>query len=172
MHSIVFLDVDGVLTHIHYENPKTRHINPSKVKLLKELCDCTNAKIVITSSWRGSEQHTPACYYVLRHILSNAGIQVIADAPYIPAKDIHIANQSTPRTLDQFANYHMQHGTGRAAEVQAYLNTHPTKAFVILDDEDFNWADYQLDTHWIQPSWYGDALTKAHVKQAISILKQ
>lgn len=56
--NIVFLDVDGVLTYSNYKNNETANIDIEKVRLLKEICDKSNAKVVISSSWRGSESHT------------------------------------------------------------------------------------------------------------------
>lgn len=45
---IVFLDFDGVITTV-----KSRwHFDPEKMALLGEILDATDAKIVITSSWR------------------------------------------------------------------------------------------------------------------------
>lgn len=65
---IVFLDVDGILTYMSYENKETCHIDPEKVSLLKKLCDGANASVVIVSSWRGGKDWTPKMYFVLREI--------------------------------------------------------------------------------------------------------
>ena len=50
---IIFLDVDGVLNCRDYINDATNDIDPSKVQMIADLCNKTNAKVVITSSWRG-----------------------------------------------------------------------------------------------------------------------
>ena len=81
--NIVFLDVDGELTYSDYENYETANIDVNKVKLLREICDKSNAKVVISSSWRGSENHTPKIYYILREILKNNGICVVGDTPHL-----------------------------------------------------------------------------------------
>lgn len=73
---IIFLDVDGELTYSNYRNEETADIDIEKVKLLKEICDKTNAKVVISSSWIGTEDYTPKIYYVLREILSKNHIIV------------------------------------------------------------------------------------------------
>lgn len=52
---IIFLDVDGVLNCRDYINDETNDIDPLKVQMIADLCDKTNAKVVITSSWRGSD---------------------------------------------------------------------------------------------------------------------
>ena len=59
--------------------------NVEKVKLLKEICDKSNAKVVISSSLRGSENCIPKIYYILRDILKNNGIEVIGNTPHLNA---------------------------------------------------------------------------------------
>ena len=45
--------------------------------------------------------------------------------------------------------------------------------FVILDDEDWNWSDYGFDTHWFQPTWFGNGgLKREHKDKAIDILSK
>ena len=56
-------EVHGVLNYMSYRNKSTANIDPSKVEILAYICAQTNAKIVITSSWRGSETYTPRIYY-------------------------------------------------------------------------------------------------------------
>ena len=44
---VIFLDVDGVIRHDLYKGTEEDHgIDPKKLKLLKEIIDNTNAKIV------------------------------------------------------------------------------------------------------------------------------
>ena len=47
---VIFLDVDGELTYMNYKNPSTANIDAEKVKLLRQICDATGAKVVISSS--------------------------------------------------------------------------------------------------------------------------
>lgn len=89
---IIFLDVDGELTYSNYQNRETANIDIEKVKLVKEICDKTGAKVVISSSWRGYEDYTPKIYYVLIEILSKNGIKVLGDTPYLKTEiigDVH-----------------------------------------------------------------------------------
>ena len=44
---VIFLDFDGVITI-----PPKWHLNANKIKLIKKLVEETNAKIVVSSSWR------------------------------------------------------------------------------------------------------------------------
>lgn len=49
---VIFLDIDGELTYTGYRNEKTHNIDPKKVALLKEIVETTDAKIVLSSSWK------------------------------------------------------------------------------------------------------------------------
>lgn len=155
---IIFLDVDGELTYKNYHNKKTANIDIEKVKLLKEICDKTGAKVVISSSWRGSEDYTPKRYHVLIEILLKNGVEVLGDTPYLRTEII---------------GDKCKYGTGRAAEIQKWINEHEVESFVILDDEDWQWSDYGYENNWIQPTWFGDGgLKREHVDMAINILNK
>ena len=171
--NIVFLDVDGELTYSNYRNKETADIDIEKVKLLKEICDKGKAKVVISSSWRGSETYTPRIYHILIDILKSNGIEVLGDAPYIEVEFEGDTSQFiTATTLENLPYLKTKHGTGRAAEIQKWINEHDIDNFVILDDEDWDWSDYGFDTHWVQPTWFGDGgLKQEHVDKAIKILK-
>ena len=170
--NIIFLDVDGELTYSDYENEETANIDIEKVKYLKEICDKTDAKVVISSSWRGSDSYTPRIYYVLIDILTSNGIEVLGDTPHLPTEfegNVHYSISST--TLEELHHLKIKYGTGRAAEIKKWIDEHDVDNFVILDDEDFDWSDYGYDTHWIQPTWFGDGgLKREHVDMAIEIL--
>lgn len=171
--NIVFLDVDGELTYSGYKNKETENIDIEKVRLLKEICDKGNAKVVISSSWRGSETYTPRIYYVLLDILNSNGIEVLDKTPYINEKfNDDISEMIAITTLEDLPNLKMKHGTGRAAEIQKWIDEHGVDNFVILDDEDWDWSDYGYDTRWVQPTWFGDGgLKREHVDRAIEILR-
>lgn len=171
--NIIFLDVDGPLAYSEYENNKTANIDPEKVKLLKEICDKGNAFVVISSSWKQKDKYNkrPRIYYTLTNILQQFGITVLGDTPDIPAeyegdapKIINLAD------IEKLPKH--KYGTGRAAEVNKYIIDNKVDNFVILDDEDYDWSDYSYETHWVQPSWFGNGgLKPEHVEQAIKILK-
>lgn len=166
---IVFLDVDGILTYMSYQHKETFDIDPNKVALLKQISDGAGASVVIISSWRGDKDWTPKMYFVLREMLHESGIPVLGDAPYIPPR--LMGPEKDTVTLEELEQCHLVFGTGRAAEVQAYLREHPTDSFVILDDEDHDWAAYGYKKHWVRPSWFGEALTEEDVKKALEILQ-
>lgn len=169
--NVIFLDVDGELTYSDYENENTANIDIEKVLLLKEICDKTNSKVVISSSWRGSENYTPKIYYILIDILTQNNIEVIGDTPYIKSEYDNIQNTKKVYSVDDLLSLKLKYGTGRAAEIQKYINEHNVNNFVILDDEDWNWSEYGFDKHWIQPTWFGNGgLKSEHVIQAINIM--
>lgn len=172
--NIIFLDVDGELTYSYYDNEETANIDIEKVKLLKEICDKTNAKVVISSSWRGSETYTPRIYHTLIDILTSNGIEVLGDTPYIEAEfEGDISQILAETTLENLPYLKTKHGTGRAAEIQKWISWHDVDNFVILDDEDWDWSDYGYDKHWVQPTWFGDGgLKREHVDRAIKILSR
>lgn len=168
---IIFLDVDGELTYSNYKNEDTANIDIKKVKLLKEICDKTDAKVVISSSWRGSEDYTPKIYHVLREILSKNNIEVLGDTPYLKAEII--GDDSEIITLKENLDIKCKYGTGRAAEIQKWINEHEVESFVILDDEDWQWSEYGYENNWIQPTWFGEGgLKREHVDMAINILNK
>ena len=168
--NIVFLDVDGVLAYNKYRNKETADIDVKKVKMLKDICDKGSANVVIISSWRDA----PKMYQILTNILSFNGINVLDDAPNIECEyegDTSYGIAMT--TIEDLPHLKLKFGTGRAAEVQKWIEEHSTDNFVILDDEDWDWADYGYDEHWIQPVWFGDGgLQKEHIVKAIEILRK
>lgn len=171
--NVIFLDVDGVLTYSDYDNEETADIDIEKVKLLKEICDETNAKIVISSSWRGSGTHTPQIYYTLLNILASNGIDVLGNTSHIKSEFEEDPPDLISLTALQDPSYlKIKYGTGRAAEIRQWLNEHEVDNFVILDDGNYNWAAYDYATHWVQPTWFGNGgLKREHVDRAIKILE-
>lgn len=171
--NIIFLDVDGELTYSNYSNDETENIDIEKVKLLKEICDKSNAKVVISSSWRGSDTYTPKIYYTLIDILTSNDIEVLGDTPHIQTEfENEVPESIAITTLEDLPYLKVKHGTGRAAEIQKWISEHDVSNFVILDDEDYDWSDYGYDKHWIQPTWFGDGgLKREHVNKAIEILR-
>lgn len=90
INNIIFLDIDGVLNSDKYFdsisnkeciNPVDRlmlDIDVSKVKILLEVINKTNAKIVITSSWRRMK-----LYPYIKERLISMGLPVVGETPFI-----------------------------------------------------------------------------------------
>lgn len=169
---VIFLDVDGELTYSDYHNKETSDIDIEKVKLLKKICDRTDAKVVISSSWRGIPGHVPYIYSILLKILSDNDVPVIGEIPYIKLefeKEDPFESKN-PVPLSHILRAKVKHGTGRAAEIQQWIKENKPEQFVILDDEDHDWSDYGYDSNWVRPTWFGDGgLKEEHVEQAINI---
>lgn len=173
--NIVFLDVDGVLVHSKYKNKNTSNIDIQKVKMLKRICKKGNAKVVISSSWRGTKTYTPRDYYVLQRILGKYKIEVIDDLPYIDVEFENINDVSSlvcDTTLEELPECKFKFNTGRGAEVKKWLLEHNVDNFVILDDENWDWDVYGYTDNWVQPSWFEGGLQKEHVTKAIKILRR
>lgn len=93
INNIIFLDIDGVLNSNKYFdgisnkeciNPVDRlmlDIDMSKVKLLLEVINKTNAKIVITSSWRRMK-----LYPYIKERLVSMGLPVVGETPFIEGR--------------------------------------------------------------------------------------
>lgn len=117
---IVFLDIDGVLNSAEFHRERHRrlgrlgHFDPAAVERLNRLTDNTGAVLVISSSWR--QYGEDYCRELLRQVGVKA--KVIGVTPILD--DGSTIMRSVPR----------------GQEIQAWLDEHPTEAYVILDDED------------------------------------
>lgn len=168
---IIFLDVDGVLNYSHYTNDTTNDIDPAKVQMLADLCEKTNAKVVITSSWRGSKNYTPRIYTVLRDILNTYDVPVLGDAPYIELE--FVQKHETSNTIDFTDCNTFKYSTGRGAEVKQYIDEHHIEKYVIFDDEDWDWKSYGLAEHWCKSTYYDEhhgGLQPSHINKALKLL--
>lgn len=178
--NIIFLDIDGVLNgyskfqgyifsvinKLHLMSTVKRvydlfGIRTWKVFLLSRICKYGNAKVVLSSSWRGQwfKQYDECTERMksLKKKLKFFGIEVI---------DI------TGRS----------HNNNRGEEIEEYLNTHDNiNHFVVLDDEIFDIKEmfpdnyvrttYKYDGN-IRGAWYENTgLRIYHCIKAIKILK-
>jgi hypothetical protein len=115
---VIFLDIDGVLNNLEsLRSPRvkvrsSKHsysaAHPSCVEALNRITSATNARIVISSTWRGIG------LVVLFEIFRQWGI--------------------TGKTIGYTPLW--GYGSERGAEIQEWLNAHKVKSFVILDDGD------------------------------------
>jgi hypothetical protein len=107
MMKVIFLDVDGVL--IPYGQPDYRTVNSQCTLNLKAIVEATNAKIVISSSWR------IALYQELLEMLDTFGLkEAVID--------------KTPRLGNGLSM--------RREEIEEWLGEHPeVTKYLALDDE-------------------------------------
>lgn len=84
---IIFLDVDGVLTHEDYLNGVEEDLDETKIKILKQIIDQTNAEIVLSSTWRKcnkisiKSKRNP--YQVLEELLKRQGLEIYDKTPIL-----------------------------------------------------------------------------------------
>ena len=127
--------------------------------------------MVISSSWKGNGSYKPQIYYILINILTQNGMEVLGDTPYIKPEILNGSPKTT--NIKDILSVKLKHGTGRAAEIQKWISEHEVDNFVILDDEDYDWANYGYKNNWIRPTWFGNGgLKKEHVNKAIEILNK
>lgn len=153
---IIFLDLDGVVSV-----PASAYsLNREKMELVKRLCDKTDAKIVITSSWRKRNVSDTIMY--LTEIQKNEG-----EEPFLcPELIVGI----TKRWLAFELGYEKDHfRVPRGYEIAFWIceNRLSVTDYVILDDEN----DMLLEqaSHFVQID--GDkGITEEDVEKAIKIL--
>ena len=160
MNKYIFLDIDGVLNSNDWfeKNRNTKEcveIDPSKVKLLKEIVDCTGAKIILSSTWRslGRRDHRPdhEMYIYLLNSLKRFGLSIADHTPYI--------NQNRPQEINEWLKENCDIANTR---------------FISLDD-DYRYSEYGkygIEDCLIKTSFYENngGLQRRHVDRAIEIL--
>lgn len=147
---IIFLDFDGVIST--YE--KGWRFDVEKIELLKEIVDKTDAKIVVTSSWkRGFTE-----------------VDNFIKSFYNKPRNKDLKNVTI---FDWFANsiYDItdNNGSWRGDEIQRWIDKHneEIESYVILDD-DSDFHDNQL-FNFVQTDTY-EGITSREVKLCIKIL--
>lgn len=153
MCKILFLDIDGVLNSHAYDQVRTAeqgNIDETRLPLLGQLVERTQAQIVLTSSWRKHwEKDTVLCDEKGREInetFAGHGLTIFDKTP------LHESND-------------------RADEIRAWLSAHPqVTAFAILDDIAYGWGA-DLQEHTVRTNHrIGRGLEQKHVEAAIRIL--
>jgi len=111
----IFLDVDGVLTsgRSHYM------MDPVCQSYLGEILDKTDARIVVSSSWKGSTVKETNDHLTSKHE------PLLGDYPFPFGDKIVGVTIDWPRVDDDFT---------RGREIDAYLKLHSCRSYVILDD--------------------------------------
>lgn len=152
---IIFLDIDGVLNNHKYltinrfiKDEECNDIDESKVLLLKSIVKKTNAKLVLSSSWKRmfDEQLSPRTESA--------------------AKIINILSKNGLFLLDKTADLNKKKGD----EIRKWLAEHQDSVdrFVILDDDlNSNWGE--LTPYLIKTSYY-IGLTEVLVNCAVQKL--
>ena len=152
---IIFLDIDGVLNSEMYEwsrgeDRADNRIDLSRVRLLKDIVSATDAKIVLSSTWRLDWDKSPELCgedgEYINQCLAQYGLFIIDKTPFNSMID------------------------DRRREILTWLSHHrgEVESFVILDDINCGWGD--LDRRVVVTDPYGYGLNEEHVKKAIKLL--
>ena len=152
---VIFLDFDGVLNSAQYDRErdwtKNTNIDETRMPLLKEIVDATQAKIVLTTTWRTHWNKNPNdCDEVgvwMNDLFARYGLGIYGKTPQL------------------------RFGATRKEEVLSWLEFPPEEieSFVILDDYGFGWGE--LSAYFVKTSpRLGRGLEQSHVLQAIEIL--
>lgn len=147
---VIFLDFDGVLNTEKYIRSCAEFgliIDPSKMALLKQIADATNARIILSTSWREHwDEETQNC--------DNIGIEI---NDIFEQYSLHILGK-TPIL-----------NCCREDEIAVWLKSNPQVVnFVVLDDR---FLDSELIRgHFVKTSGYSKGLDEISVEMAIDIL--
>ena len=153
---VIFLDFDGVIT-----TPETKwNIGLVYVKRIKEICDKTNAKLVISSSW----QRYAGTKDMSREERVDYWLQGILMKGYRG----YIKKFFKDYTYDMSGRFYGEYGNVRGSDIKSWLVRHPEVTdYVIIDDEG-DMLDEQL-FHFVQTDWvFG--IQDREVKLAIDVL--
>lgn len=151
---IIFLDIDGVLNSFEYRKRMGRKyyteiIDRSKMPLLKRIVDATDAKIVLSTSWRkfwneGEKQLDSIGEYI-NTVFMEFGLSVYSKIPVIE-------------------------NVGRGEEILAWLDgKRYIDGYVILDDKNCTWPG-PLRAHFIQTDINSDGLEEVQEDSVIKVL--
>ena len=157
--NIIFLDVDGVLNCSTTRDRCDAYIGieDKKVKLLKEIVDKTNSKIVLISTWKYFWYKNPSLKYREDHL-----------ARYL---DMKLKKQKLT-ILDKTGE---SDSCSRSVEIIDYLDELKHAGikvdnYIIIDDHMFDYRKYKLVDHLIKTSISRGGLTNKHVDLAVNKL--
>lgn len=150
---VIFLDIDGVLNE---DTTPTRtksrliFIDQDKLLRLKRIVEATQAKIVLSSTWRydRDDARYNGDYLELQEAFRDVGLEFY---DYTPVDAI---------------------GIRRGMEIKAWLGLHrgDVERFIILDDELYDFEERGLLPRLVKTEFGVGGLTEAHVQEAIEML--
>jgi hypothetical protein len=174
---VVFVDIDGVMNsqeemlELLKQQPKNRRDvtlpSPSKCKLLKQIVEATDAKIVLSSSWRLSLQAIQNIIDTFRpYGLRLDGGFTQDGVPQVSFKGTKYENIKPKHTHKGWEDYYIE---DRGAEIAYWLLRHPEVTnFVILDDESSDIIEWLPDN--LVKTNLLNGLTEEKVLECIKIL--
>ena len=116
---VIFLDIDGVLNSEHYlaeHSTRGVAIDPSRLELLRKIVFSTDARIVLTSSWR---EH----WSIVGFLCDDIGKEINR---IFHEAGMYIYDKTPSRIRNRYE------------EILMWLEEHPTvKNYVVIDDEPY-----------------------------------
>lgn len=154
---IIFLDFDGVIT-----TAESRWmIDPHKCKMIKTICDATDAKIVISSSWRRNNLEQ-----TIEEITNEE--TVYGNQPFtILERVVGVTNRMYSC---KYGVADERYGVCRGVEINRYIVEHPDITNYVILDDDSDMLLTQKD-NFIQTNWHYGISDKDVIK-AIKILNK
>ncbi len=147
---IIFLDFDGVLNSEKYIRSCGHYgvvIDPSRMKLLSRLINSTDAKIVLSTSWRehwdSDKSKCDKTGLLINEIFAEHRLSIHDKTPKLPSD--------------------------RESEIKMWLEQHEDVTDFVVFDDAFLSADY-LQNRFVKTSNYRNGLSEENIKEAIEIL--
>ena len=152
---VIFLDVDGVLNEAFSKSRCPTGcigVDDDKVELLKQIIDATEAKIVLTSTWKRTWSRNK----------DDCG----RDALYLNNKLAKSGLKIADKTIDDSFD--------RGEGIANWLKAHPMfDTWIVLDDDIFSdYEQYGIIPRLVNTNFYTGGLTDKHVKEAIKLLNK
>ncbi len=153
---VIFLDFDGVIT-----TPETKwNIGLVYVKRIKQICDATSAKLVISSSWQR--------YAGTKGMSREERVRYWLNGILMKGYKGAIKKFFTEYTYDMSGRFYGEFGNVRGSDIKSWLTRNPEVTdYVIIDDED-DMLDEQL-FNFVQTD-YMFGIQDREVKLAIDVL--
>lgn len=156
----VFLDVDGVLNNKNTKEKSPDGFTGVDIKnlyiLKKILSNIRNPEIILSSSWK-------VCWK--NHGKPNKEGKYLIDSLYHIGYMIHGFTEDTEG--EPF--YHVSWNRGEG--IKRYLEEHPHKNYLILDDEQFDFYRCWLEKHFLHTNWR-TGLVETDIKKAAFIVNR
>ena len=143
---VIFLDFDGVITI-----PPKWYLQANLIKNVKKIVDATEAKIVVSSSWR-------------MDTVEETVDTIIGRTKRCPR------NKMLYWLIDNIYDVTHTYKGFRGQEIKDWLDEHDDVDNYVIIDDDNDFYDEQL-YHFVQTN-YEDGLTEVETKRAIKVLNK
>lgn len=147
MTKYIFLDIDGVLNSEHTwdengDQQSASIISDQYLKNLQKIVEKTDAKLVISSSWR---------VYFSEYTKEPRNIFAIHLVQALAKHNLKL-HDMTPFVKGPFSNE-------RGLEIKTYIDQHKITDYVIIDDEEFSDFKKHIDMSRFIQTKFGDETT-------------